>query len=149
MRMPDRKLPINYPFQVHFIRKRCRIGETATVRADGVVIVNSANSADAPAAFQIERASPGPTMQFEVRHYDGSFWWPVADDKSFVAASDFERGLAQGRASYFGLLDADIVLSSRQQFANEDEFRKSVAQRLFDERLVYPVREPAPAKVTA
>jgi hypothetical protein len=127
--MPDLNLLIRYPFQVHFVRKRHRIGELATVWAGGVVVVNRADDADAPAACRIKRARPGHTILFDVRHYDGCFWWPVADENGLVTTSDLERGLMQGRTSCFGLLDGDIVWGGHQNFAEADEFWRSIPVR--------------------
>jgi hypothetical protein len=126
--MSDLNLRIRYPYQVHFVRKRHRIGELATVWAGGILVVNCVDAADAPAACRIRHTHPGHTMEFEVRHHGGSFWWPVADENGLVAASDFEHGLAQG-SSHLGLLHADIGLRGSRQFADEDEFWKSVEVR--------------------
>jgi hypothetical protein len=96
--MPDLIVPIKYTYPVHFIRTRCRLMETAIVQADGVVVVQSATSAEAPSAFRVERACPGHTKPFEVRCYETSLWWPVGDDSGFATPVDFLRGLAEGNS---------------------------------------------------
>lgn len=106
--MPDLIVPIKYTYPVHFIRTRCRLMETGIVQADGVVVVQSATSAEAPSAFRVERACPGHTKPFEVRCNETSLWWPVGDDSGFATPVDFLRGLAEGNSHHLGLLHEKI-----------------------------------------
>jgi hypothetical protein len=100
--------------------------ELATVWADGLVVANRADAAEAPAACRIELARPDRNMSFEVRHHNGDFWWPVADENGPISTSDFERGLS---FSCFGLLDGNIMWSGNQSFADEAEFWRSLPVR--------------------
>ena len=75
----ETKVSVTIPYSVEFIRHRCRKPEGAIIWDDGEVVVRTVTAADAPIAYQIKPGDDGFGLEFDIRSFDGNFWWPLVD----------------------------------------------------------------------
>jgi hypothetical protein len=121
--MSGEPLRINFPYTVRYLRPRHRRPSFDTIWVKNEsILIKSANSDEAPAAFRIARTNGLEKRTFEVRSYGGSLWWPIYDGDNCLNVSTFIEAIKGGESAHLGLLDHNLQHYSSNRREDENDF---------------------------
>jgi hypothetical protein len=118
---------IQFRYQQEVTRKYCRKPDTYDLRGSETVCISEVDAARAPVAYHV--ISPGYCCNFEVRIFDGGFWYPVSCRSGTLTPKLFASLVIENDPSIIGALGAQARHSSG--LPTRDEFAEKTAVRGF------------------
>jgi hypothetical protein len=77
--MKKHLLAYRYSYRAEYIRWRGRKNRPVYLTGVQPVEIVEVDPLEAPVAYRIASSEPGYRAAYEVRSFNGSLWWPVAD----------------------------------------------------------------------